>query len=148
MENSQEESSWTFYIEGFNNNDNNNNNNVDDQQISTSYFSEYEESPSLLSDAASSAVKKGLGFSNYSGKSIRNICKQNSFKKQKTKVVCSMVDLELEDTASSPVNSPKMSYMNQFMNQKEKGKLDVSEVKRNIFGKGKLVFTGDRKGGY
>lgn len=108
-----EESSWTFYIQGFicDNND-------DDKN--TSLISSEFESPSLVSDAASSAVKKlanncncteeGVGFS--SGKSntpTTIISKQNSFKKQKTKVIPSM-DYDLEDTASSPVNSPKVRY--------------------------------------
>ncbi|PIN22355.1 hypothetical protein CDL12_04931 [Handroanthus impetiginosus] len=133
MENSTnipEESSWTFYIQGFmcdNNEDDGN-----------SCFSSEFESPSLVSDATSSAVKKLMtegGKSNC--KSPGNVMsKQNSFKKQKTYKVISAMDHDLEDTASSPVNSPKVSYMNQFMNQKGKAKMDVSEVQRNIFGRG------------
>ncbi|KAG8365057.1 hypothetical protein BUALT_Bualt18G0063400 [Buddleja alternifolia] len=125
-----EESSWTFYIKGFIYENN------DDDQI-TSFSSDYE-SPSLISDAASSAVKRFtnegiLGFSN-SGKSNNkrnNTCKQNNCKNQKNEV--SPIDLDLEDTASSPANSPKICYIDQFMNQKEKVQTDVPEVKRNIF---------------
>ncbi|XP_073029861.1 uncharacterized protein [Primulina eburnea] len=121
-----EESSWTFYIQGFM---------CDDAQNSSS-SSDYE-TPSLVSDAGSSAAKKltdihrtdtNLGFPNgirgnnhdtdnkMMGKNISIMCKQNSFKKQKTKVPAAVMDYDLEDTASSPANSPK--------------------AKRNIFGKG------------
>ncbi|XP_073029860.1 uncharacterized protein [Primulina eburnea] len=141
-----EESSWTFYIQGFM---------CDDAQNSSS-SSDYE-TPSLVSDAGSSAAKKltdihrtdtNLGFPNgirgnnhdtdnkMMGKNISIMCKQNSFKKQKTKVPAAVMDYDLEDTASSPANSPKISHMNEFMNHQEKGKIDVSEAKRNIFGKG------------
>ncbi|EYU19230.1 hypothetical protein MIMGU_mgv1a022947mg [Erythranthe guttata] len=146
-EDSPEESSWTFYIEGFMRDDNDNDN---DDINSLSSASEMAESPSLVSDAASSAVVKKLSSSYYNccvcrsntdddgddgacrlgfKGSIRNmLIKQNSFKKQKTKVFLpSVMDYDLEDTASSPVNSPKVSYMNQFMNEKDKAKIDVSE---------------------
>ncbi|KZV56419.1 hypothetical protein F511_00416 [Dorcoceras hygrometricum] len=131
-----EESSWTFYIQGFI---------CDDDQ--NSFLSSDYETPSLVSDAASSAVKRltdfrraadtKLGFRD--DNTVRNLstmCKQNSFKKQKTKVPAAVMDYDLEDTASSPASSPKISYMNEFMNSKVKGKADVSEAKRNIFGKG------------
>ncbi|KAG8386155.1 hypothetical protein BUALT_Bualt03G0119700 [Buddleja alternifolia] len=140
MADSPEESSWTFYIEGFMCE------NGKDDDRNSCFSSEYE-SPSLVSDAASSAVKKlaNIGFSGKSNNSScagRTICKQNSFKKQKTRVITAM-DIELEDTASSPVNSPRVSYMNQFLNQKEKAKMDASEMKRNVFAKGG-VFTVER----
>ncbi|XP_073128518.1 uncharacterized protein [Henckelia pumila] len=145
-----EESSWTFYIQGFM---------CDEDDQNSSLSSDYE-TPSLVSDAASSAVKKltdfdtKLGFPNGIGGNYYNddhddndnnmgrniisniMCKQNSLKKQKTKVP--VMNYELLDTASSPANSPKISYMNEFMNHKEiKGKeADVFEPKINIFGKG------------
>ncbi|KAG6397828.1 hypothetical protein SASPL_139276 [Salvia splendens] len=130
MGDSPEESSWTFYIEGF----------VCEDNINKPCLSSDFESPSLVSDAASSAVahkfRQGLGFSSPT--------LQNSFKKQKTNIIPAM-DYDLEDTASSPVNSPKVSYMNEFMNhgnKKEKGKRDVSDqAKRNNFGK---VFAVER----
>ncbi|XP_075477741.1 uncharacterized protein LOC142518807 isoform X2 [Primulina tabacum] len=121
-----EESSWTFYIQGFM---------CDDAQNSSS--SSDDETPSLVSDASSSAVKKSTDIhstdtklrfpngirgnnhdndNNMMGKNISIMCKQNSFKKQKTKVPASLMDYDLEDTASSPANSPK--------------------AKRNVFGKG------------
>ncbi|KAL0443412.1 UNVERIFIED_CONTAM: hypothetical protein Slati_2063900 [Sesamum latifolium] len=148
----EEESSWTFYIEGFMCDDDGNAGSDIDESMTTT--------PSLVSDAASSAVVKknkgSLGFSNspnnyktaaaadhhHNHHLIRSLCKQSSFKKQKTKVIpAPTMDFDLEDTASSPVNSPKVSsYMNdQFMmNQKGKGKIMeyVSEFKRNSFGKG------------
>ncbi|KAL7087872.1 hypothetical protein ACP275_13G094700 [Erythranthe tilingii] len=169
-EDSPEESSWTFYIEGFMRDDNDNNDN-DDNNYSLSSASEMIESPSLVSDAASSAVVKKLssyyncvcrniddddndgacrlGFTSAAAKgSIRTMFKQNSFKKQKTKVFLpSVMDYDLEDTASSPVNSPKVSYMNQFMNQKDKAKIDVSEVKRKSIGKGG-IFAVERDNNY
>ncbi|KAL8033605.1 hypothetical protein ABFX02_13G170300 [Erythranthe guttata] len=174
-EDSPEESSWTFYIEGFMRDDNDNDN---DDINSLSSASEMAESPSLVSDAASSAVVKKLSSSYYNccvcrsntdddddddgacrlgftsaaaaKGSIRNmLIKQNSFKKQKTKVFLpSVMDYDLEDTASSPVNSPKVSYMNQFMNEKDKAKIDVSDqVKRKSIGKGG-IFAVERKSNY
>ncbi|KAI3456967.1 hypothetical protein Pfo_013630 [Paulownia fortunei] len=135
MADSPEESSWTFYIQGFL---------CDNDDDKNSSFSSEFESPSLVSDAASSAVKKltnncnwteGVGFSSGKSNTPRTMSKQNSLKKQKTNVV-PVMDYDLEDTASSPVNSPKVSYVNQFMNQKDKAKMDVSEGKRNSFAKG------------
>ncbi|KAK4439828.1 hypothetical protein Salat_0317700 [Sesamum alatum] len=156
--NCPEESSWTFYIEGFNMRG-------DDDD---------DETPSLVSDAASSAVKinnrrssadmgtlsLSLGFppkykNTTNSTMMRSLCKQTSFKKQKTKVIpAPAMDFDLEDTASSPVNSPKVStsYMNdQFMNlQKGKGKMEYNPVsdhqlKRNSnFGKG--TTTGGGRG--
>lgn len=111
-----EESSWTFYIEGFMYD--NGDDIEDDDDKNSSAFSQ---SPSLVSDAASSAVKKlfmkdncincreggsGAGFSPGKTNFPRTMSKQTSFKK-KAKVITSM-DLELQDTASSPVNSPKV----------------------------------------
>ncbi|KAK6132899.1 hypothetical protein DH2020_033379 [Rehmannia glutinosa] len=113
--NSPEESSWTFYIQGFMC--------ENDDQI-TSFSSDYE-TPSLVSDASSSPMKK---FKNNCKSNIGSVYDQNGLiKKQKSSVLA--VDFDLEDTASSPVNSPKVSYMNELiMNEKEKGKMDVAEV--------------------
>ncbi|KAH6767992.1 hypothetical protein C2S51_013328 [Perilla frutescens var. frutescens] len=155
MADSPEESSWTFYIQGFICDDDNDN---DDDENSCAF-----ESPSLVSDADSSAVvakkfpnhfnwtQEPLGFISSAANDNNNnsrtiLSKQNSFKKQKTKLISAM-DHDLEDTASSPVNSPKVSYMNHFMNheKKEKAKMDVSEVKRSSFGK---VFAVERDSNY
>lgn len=106
MADSPEESTWTFYIQGFI--CDNNNNDDDDDNIS-SFSSEFV-SPSLVSDAASSAVAKKLKLPNNLGfpsPKHKTMSKQTSFKKQKTTIVPAM-DHDLEDTASSPVNSPKV----------------------------------------
>ncbi|CAL5402820.1 unnamed protein product [Camellia sinensis] len=95
-----EESSWTFYFEDFlchNNND------------EKSSFSSGHENPSLVSDAASAAAAKKfldkddqvIGEFSCDRISDKNL----SFKKRKTKG--GLVNDALEDTASSPVNSPK-----------------------------------------
>ncbi|KAL8462585.1 hypothetical protein ACS0TY_033570 [Phlomoides rotata] len=85
MGDSPEESSWSFYIQGF----------ICDNKDEE----EDAESPSLVSDAASYSAVIKLGHNNNN-----NYAKQNSFKKQKS----TKVDYDLEDTASSPVNSPKV----------------------------------------
>ncbi|KAH7860052.1 hypothetical protein Vadar_008610 [Vaccinium darrowii] len=93
-----EESSWTSYFEDFlcNNNEHN------------SSFSSGYESPSLVSDAASSCSVAKKFVEKTSKKSL-------SFKKRKTTKVGALVDIDhdhhdhaLEDTASSPVNSSKV----------------------------------------
>ncbi|KAL8462586.1 hypothetical protein ACS0TY_033570 [Phlomoides rotata] len=88
MGDSPEESSWSFYIQGF----------ICDNKDEE----EDAESPSLVSDAASYSAVIKLGHNNNN-----NYAKQNSFKKQKS----TKVDYDLEDTASSPVNSPKVSSL-------------------------------------
>lgn len=98
-----EESSWTFYIQEF----------MHDHDHSN--YSSDCETPSLVSDAASSPLKKfknlNVGFSSGKPNSrIKVMAKQNSFKKQKNTAVIPVLDLELEDTASSPVNSPKVFF--------------------------------------
>ncbi|KAL2476274.1 Uncharacterized protein Adt_37010 [Abeliophyllum distichum] len=111
-----EESSWTFYIQEF----------MCENGENSCFSSDYE-TPSLLSDAASSAVKR------FANKNCNPTVALNNLKKKKHKEP--KVDGDLVDTASSPVNSPKISYINQFMNQKEKAKIDVAhQVKRNNLG--------------
>ncbi|KAA8523714.1 hypothetical protein F0562_010137 [Nyssa sinensis] len=120
---SQEESSWTFYFEDF----------LCDNNEDNSFSSGYE-SHSLVSDAASSAAAKKFA----EGFSLDKSCKKLSFKKRKTKGV--LVDDALEDTASSPVNSPKVCYLNQVeKNRKEKADIDISEEKDGTPGQ-----TGER----
>ncbi|KAI8006152.1 hypothetical protein LOK49_LG07G03317 [Camellia lanceoleosa] len=123
-----EESSWTFYFEDFlchNNND------------EKSSFSSGYENPSLVSDAASAAAAKKfldkddqvIGAFSWDRISDKNL----SFKKRKTKG--GLVNDALEDTASSPVNSPKVCCLNQLdMNQKLKQNTDISEEKGNTSG--------------
>jgi len=97
-----EESGWTSYFEDFS---------KDTEQ--QSYCSSLGGS-SLVSDAASSAAWK-LSHSNHllSYPSVRvressnNVSKKLRFKKTRTQQISD--DDPLEDTASSPVNSPKVS---------------------------------------
>ncbi|XP_021807345.1 uncharacterized protein LOC110751221 isoform X2 [Prunus avium] len=96
---SPEESSWTMYLEDFLTS---NNDDGDDDERSS--FSSYVyENSSIISDAASAVTRKlsaingeVLGFDNRSS---------FGFDRRKTKEA--LLDDALEDTASSPVNSPK-----------------------------------------
>ncbi|KAL2496154.1 vascular-related protein 4 [Forsythia ovata] len=120
-----EESSWTFYIQEF----------MCENGEKSCFSSDYE-TPSLLSDAASSAVKRFIN------KNCNPTVALNNLKKKKPKEP--EVDEDLVDTASSPVNSPKISYINQFMNEKEKVKMDVSnQVKRNNLGQSARIIERD-----
>ncbi|KAM7504144.1 hypothetical protein LguiB_003048 [Lonicera macranthoides] len=123
VENSPEESSWTFYFEDFLCDNYNDNDDVDyDQQTNCNN--------SMVSDAESSAVKK-VGDNGFCWDTN---CKKLSFKKRKTKGAI-VVDDALEDTASSPVNSPKVGYFNQpDTNRKEKEIMDISQEKGDICG--------------
>ncbi|EXC58159.1 hypothetical protein L484_000790 [Morus notabilis] len=100
-----EESSWTMYLEDFLLQNNN-------EYSSSPISSDYNES-SLISDAGSSAINAKNFADNEENFDIRlsmNInrsCNGLSFKKRKTKGV--LLDVALEDTASSPLNSPKVS---------------------------------------
>ncbi|XP_052208208.1 vascular-related unknown protein 1-like [Diospyros lotus] len=118
--NSDEESSWTFYFEDFLCNN--------DEQSYNSLSSGH----SLVSDAASSSAAAKKFLDNYQlEKSGRNL----SFKKRKTKGP--FVDDALEDTASSPVNSPKVCHLNQLgMPPKEKGSMDILEEVKGIHASG------------
>ncbi|KAI5412213.1 vascular-related unknown protein 4 [Lathyrus oleraceus] len=90
---SSEESSWTKYFEDFFNNDHNNIDGDDhDGGSSTS---------SLVFDAAEKKL------SDHSAQGAMEYNKRLSFKKRK-KIKTSLVDHDLEDTASSPINSPKI----------------------------------------
>ncbi|KAF5727973.1 hypothetical protein HS088_TW21G00113 [Tripterygium wilfordii] len=118
---SQEESGWTMYFDDFFNNSNNN-------EESSFSFEDHDygtKSSSLVSNAASSVAKR---FSCNEQEDVvgiqimekRSYNRSLSFKKRKTKG--GLVDDALEDTASSPVNSPKVysMMMNKPENQKEK----------------------------
>ena len=104
-----EESGWTSYFEDFS---------KDTEQ--QSYCSSLGGS-SLVSDAASSAAWK-LSHSNHllSYPSVRvressnNVSKKLRFKKTRTQQISD--DDPLEDTASSPVNSPKVSDVQLWYN--------------------------------
>ncbi|KAF4382636.1 hypothetical protein F8388_015464 [Cannabis sativa] len=126
-----EESGWTAYFQDFSNNNNNNNNidhkNDDDDEEGSliSYGS------SLVSDAASYAAWKisnqrdhhNLQFPAGTNPSIaaggsRPPPKKLTFKRTRTKVISS--DDSLEDTASSPVNSPKVGDLKRAIDMKNK----------------------------
>ncbi|XP_009772102.1 vascular-related unknown protein 1-like [Nicotiana tabacum] len=105
--NAQEESGWTTYLEDFSMENNNRENN-------SSCFG----SPSLLSDAASHAVAwKNCNTNNQVLNSYNSpmggspFLKRLNLKKPKNKKIS---DPDLEDTASSPVNSPKVSSFKQM----------------------------------
>jgi len=103
---SSEESSWTKYFEDFFNNEHKD---IDhhEQKCSINSFSGFGDGSSLVSDAANSMVgEKKLTDQNAQSGSIQYI-KRLSFKKRK-KIITSVVDHDLEDTASSPINSPKV----------------------------------------
>lgn len=103
-EDSPEESSWTFYMQDFLCDH--------DHQDNSSYFSytnSYETSPSLVSDAFSSAARKAPEDNEAAVfTSARRNCENLSFKRRKAKATSILNDHDLEDTASSPVNSPKV----------------------------------------
>ncbi|OIW09381.1 hypothetical protein TanjilG_01352 [Lupinus angustifolius] len=97
-ESANEESGWTSYFEDFSNG------------MEQSYCS------SLVSDAASCAAWKFSHQNHHnivSRSSLRNssnLPKKLSFKKTRSKQI--LEDDPLEDTASSPINSPKVGDLN------------------------------------
>ncbi|KAG6592028.1 Vascular-related unknown protein 1, partial [Cucurbita argyrosperma subsp. sororia] len=119
---SSEESGWTIYFEDFLNNHHPTN------QPPTS-FSSFPLSPDQsypVADAASSVVDHKL-LENHDGAAMdpRFSCKDhiNLFKKRKMIYELLVDDEALEDTASSPVNSPKVCDSNYFSkNPRHKGK--------------------------
>ncbi|XP_006367279.1 uncharacterized protein [Solanum tuberosum] len=89
----QEESGWTTYLEDFSMEQHNNNS-------ENSTYCDSFGSPSLLSDAASHAVWNNCNNNNYGSPFLKRL----NLKKPRNKKIS---DPDLEDTASSPVNSPK-----------------------------------------
>lgn len=94
-----EESGWTSYFEDFS------------KGMEQSYCSNLGGGSSLISDAASCAARKFSHQNHHivSCSSVRNspnLPKKLCFKKTRTKQISE--DDPLEDTASSPVNSPKV----------------------------------------
>ncbi|XP_027062657.2 vascular-related unknown protein 4-like isoform X1 [Coffea eugenioides] len=123
-EDSPEESSWTFYLQDFQCDHHDH-----DNTGSVSYNS-CESCPSLVSDAFSSAARKApddIEAAVFA--SARSNCKNLSFKRRKAKASAVLNDHDLEDTASSPVNSPKVSSINQLnYTHNEKDNINVSEA--------------------
>ncbi|KAK4366682.1 hypothetical protein RND71_014562 [Anisodus tanguticus] len=108
----QEESGWTTYLEDFSMEHNNNNyreNGSCSEDDDDSFGS-----PSLLSDAASHAAWKNCNnqvMNPYSPMGGSPFLKRLNLKKSRNKKIS---DPDLEDTASSPVNSPKVSSFKQM----------------------------------
>ncbi|KAI9093225.1 hypothetical protein K1719_027239 [Acacia pycnantha] len=114
-----EESGWTTYFEDFFNGER--------SSISSGVVA----SSSLLSDAASLAATATNKLANVHEFSENG--KRLSFKKRKNDFA-TVVDDALEDTASSPLNSPKVFHENRSDKPKMEG-INLSEEKRSISGK-------------
>lgn len=98
---SPEESGWTMYFEDFLAE-----NKEHSSSLSCNYG--YGSSSSMVSDAASSSGKKTVCNDHVAVlSSLEKSCKKLSFKKRKS-TKKALVDDSLEDTASSPVTSPKV----------------------------------------
>ncbi|KAL5548277.1 hypothetical protein UlMin_003508 [Ulmus minor] len=121
---SPEESSWTMYLEDFLLHNN------EEKTINNSLISSSSCESSLISVTGSSAEKKlvrGNYEDNLRFSALGRKCNRLSFKKRKTKEA--LVDDALEDTASSPLNSPKVhnNLIQLDMKQKEKDDMNMSE---------------------
>uniref|UniRef100_A0A6N2MED1 Uncharacterized protein n=1 Tax=Salix viminalis TaxID=40686 RepID=A0A6N2MED1_SALVM len=131
---SSEESGWTMYFDDlFAQNNGDDQDNDQYEQGSLSY--DQDGNSSLVSDAASLVLKKSAGDDHGeeqvggipidNKKSFRNSL---SFKKRRTKGA--LIDDSLEDTASSPVNSPKVydgMMINQYRrNTNQKDNMEIS----------------------
>ncbi|XP_059295181.1 vascular-related unknown protein 4-like [Lycium ferocissimum] len=124
---SPEESSWTFYFQDFKSNNNN-----------------CSEQTSFCSDAASLAPYELITNRNNIGTLDINDNENNNKKfvgsKKRKMKGAAKVDDDLEDTASSPVNSPKVSYMDQFCNS-QKGKSTASIIEGRGNNSGQQMMT-------
>ncbi|XP_019450490.1 PREDICTED: uncharacterized protein LOC109352752 isoform X2 [Lupinus angustifolius] len=100
----EEESGWTSYFEDFS------------KGIEPSYCSSLGGS-SLVSDAASCVSWKFSHQNHHKGSSAPNLLKKLNFKKARAKQISE--DDPLEDTASSPVNSPKVKGFTSSENYSE-----------------------------
>ncbi|KAG2306528.1 hypothetical protein Bca4012_084473 [Brassica carinata] len=120
----QEESGWTTYLEDFSKQYRTHREDSDHQDKSS--CSLLGVSPSLVSDAATDA---------FSGRSFPvKISAKLKFGKARTKKICD--DDSLEDTASSPVNSPKVSQSERIQTppRKHDDYVSSSFVMRNTSG--------------
>ncbi|KAI4322807.1 hypothetical protein L6164_022466 [Bauhinia variegata] len=112
-----EESGWTTYLEDLFNNSNKG------CSISSGVANS-----SMLSDAASSAAKKL--YDREQGDEFPPVHKNirtSSFKKRKKTKAAALFDDALEDTASSPVNSPKVFQQNQLEKPNLKKEVEFSQ---------------------
>ncbi|XP_022717685.1 uncharacterized protein LOC111276144 [Durio zibethinus] len=124
---SPEESSWTMYFEDFSNN-----NNVHMNESSSFSSDMNYQTSSLVSDAASSAARRHVFGASLDHKSYNSL----SFRKRKTKGSAGLVNDDLEDTASSPANSPEVcNLVNHFdKNLKQKDAKEMSQEKGGASG--------------
>jgi hypothetical protein len=111
-----EESSWTTYFEYFLASEEKKRGEVASSSLSLSSNNDYVAANSVVSDAASCTGEQLVGLPALSG-AFKNV-------KVKKRRVCGLLDEDpFEDTASSPVNSPKvrykicfiLSYMNMYI---------------------------------
>ncbi|RDX60626.1 hypothetical protein CR513_61215, partial [Mucuna pruriens] len=100
---STEESGWTTYFDDFFNN------HVDNHKSSMSISGLARSSH--VSDAASLVDKKLNNGKQVQEFSLNKNSNRSSFKKRKD-IITALVDEALEDTATSPLNSPKVLYAN------------------------------------
>ncbi|XP_061984660.1 vascular-related unknown protein 4 [Populus nigra] len=130
-----EESGWTTYFEDFFAQNNREDRDHDFNEHSSFSF-DHDGSSSMVSDAASLAVMKSAG--DHHGEKVVGLPINNksfkynlSLKKRRTKGA--LLDDALEDTASSPVNSPKVNddtMISQYKrNTKQKDKMEISQDK-------------------
>ncbi|CAN4103464.1 unnamed protein product [Withania somnifera] len=110
----EEESGWTTYLEDFSMENNYNNSLCPNDDEGDDSFG----SPSSLSDSASHALWKNCNTNNQAminsnspNMSGSPFLKRMNLKKPRNKKIS---DPDLEDTASSPVNSPKVSSFKQM----------------------------------
>ena len=109
---SPEESGWTTYFDDFFNNQNIDGHNC---SIMSNFSGVDSSSSSLVSDAASLAAAKLVDGTQAEELSMTKEVNRSSFKKRK-KIKTTFVDDALEDTASSPVNSPKVHFSSSLLN--------------------------------
>ncbi|XP_059664625.1 vascular-related unknown protein 1-like isoform X2 [Cornus florida] len=127
----EEESSWTYYFQDFLGN----NHNINEDNNTASFSSRSaDQNPSLVSDAASNLLLSKKYFPNNDQVVGFSKSKKLSFNKRKAKGA--LFDAALEDTASSPLNSPKVCGLNQLeVNRKERGDTNISREKCSNSGK-------------
>ncbi|KAI3855746.1 hypothetical protein MKX03_033426 [Papaver bracteatum] len=99
-----EESGWTFYLDD----DEFFPRNSIENRVQPSSSSCYDDTPSMISDADSLAPWKFMDSTTSKKLGLLNS------KKNKKKINSGTNDPDMEDTASSPVNSPKVSNMKQY----------------------------------
>ncbi|GAV76810.1 hypothetical protein CFOL_v3_20283 [Cephalotus follicularis] len=123
---SPEESGWTAYFEDFSNNYN---------REEDSLCSSFIDSPSLVSDAGSASAwkishNKNVPACTSIGCSPK-IPRKLIFKKTRSNKKLSLDD-SLEDTASSPVNSPKVSELEQLDLYQKKPEAHITNTVVNL----------------